>query len=82
MELTSPFLIVISAGLALGLAVLIAVTRNRRPHGWPGHGVRFVGILLSQVMAVGAVVLIANNTYDFYNNWDDLLGKRGTSVPG
>ncbi len=78
MQLTSPALVVIAATLAVGLAVLVALTRRRRPNGWVGHGLRFVAILVSQAMAVFAVVLVANNTYDFYNNWDDLLGGGGS----
>jgi S-formylglutathione hydrolase FrmB len=76
-ELTSPALVVICAVLAFGLPLALVLTWRRRPHGLPGALVRLVAMLVSQAMAVGAVVLIANNTYDFYNSWSDLFGRTG-----
>lgn len=81
MELTSPALVVMAAVLALGIPVLLVITWRRRPHGVIGGLIRFVGILLSQALAIGAVVLIANNTYNFYNNWGDLMGGGNQPVP-
>ncbi len=81
MELTSPTLVVACAVLALGLPVLIVLTWRRRPQGGPGVAVRLIGILLSQALAIGAVLLIGNNTYNFYNTWGDLFGGGGGPIP-
>ncbi|HET9648871.1 MAG TPA: alpha/beta hydrolase-fold protein [Microlunatus sp.] len=81
MQLTSPVLVVIGAGLALGLPILLVITWRRRPHGLTGAGLRLVGILLSQVLAIGTVLLVANNTYNFYNSWGDILGEQNGGVP-
>jgi pimeloyl-ACP methyl ester carboxylesterase len=80
-ELTSPVLVVVGAMAALSLPVLIVLTWRRRPHGVPGMAVRLLGILLSQALAIGTVLLIGNNTYNFYNNWNDLLGGGNGPVP-
>jgi S-formylglutathione hydrolase FrmB len=80
-ELTSPILVAVCGVLALSLPVLIVLTWRRRPHGIPGMAVRLLAILLSQALAIGTVLLIGNNTYNFYNNWNDLLGGGNGPAP-
>jgi len=82
MALTAPALVGVLAVLALGLPVLLALTWRRRPHGLLAAGGWLVGVLLCQVLAVGLVAVVANNTYGFYNSWSELMGGRTEPVGG
>jgi enterochelin esterase-like enzyme len=75
-RLTGPALVAVLAILAVGLPVLLVLTWRRRPHGVAGAALRLVAVLLSQVLAIAAAGAIANNTFGFYNSWDDLLGTQ------
>ncbi|HEY5788881.1 MAG TPA: hypothetical protein VIT65_29330 [Microlunatus sp.] len=81
MSLTSPFLLAVVVALAAILPVTVIVLWGRGPTGIPGRLLRLVGIVLCQLLAVGAIGLYANNQYGFYNGWGDLVGSR-TPPPG
>ena len=67
-------LLAIVAGLAVVLPVVVIITWRRRPGGVGLTLLRWVAILISQVLMVTAVGLYANNEYGFYNDWGDLAG--------
>ncbi|MFF4650066.1 alpha/beta hydrolase [Streptomyces sp. NPDC001380] len=81
MELTSgAFLALITAVLVL-LTALVLATWNRMPGPRAvRHGGRLGLLLLNQAAAVLVALVWLNNTYAFYENWDDLLGNNGNQV--
>lgn len=74
MSLTGRPLLVLLVALAALLPLVLILTWRRRPGGLTGQLVRLVGILLAQVLAVGAVGVWANNSFGFYDSWADLEG--------
>lgn len=81
MELTSgAFLALIVVALVL-LTVLVLTLWNRIPGP---RAVRYGGrlglLVLNQVVAVLVALVWLNNTYAFYESWDDLLGNNGNQV--
>ncbi|GAA3640973.1 alpha/beta hydrolase [Microlunatus ginsengisoli] len=76
MSLTSPTLLAVVAVLALLFPIGLAITWRMGPGGVVGGFIRFVGILLCQLLAIGAIGLYANNTFGFYDDWDDVLGVK------
>ena len=80
MSLTSPFLLAVVVALAAILPVTMIVLWGRGPTGIPGRLLRLVGIVLCQLLAVGAIGLYANNQYGFYNGWGDLVGESNAAA--
>ena len=78
MSLTSPLLLWIVAALAVIVPVVLIVVWGRGPGGIPGRLVRLVGIVLCQLLAVGAIGLYANSEYGFYNSWGELVPADGS----
>ncbi|WP_055590339.1 alpha/beta hydrolase [Streptacidiphilus griseoplanus] len=81
MELTSgAFLALITAALVLLTATVLTVW-NRIPGP---RAVRYGGrlglLVLNQAVAVLVALVWLNNTYAFYESWDDLLGTNGNQV--
>ena len=74
MSLTSPALLALVAVLAVLAPIALIITWRMRPAGVGGALLRLVGVLVCQVLAIGAVGLYANNKFGFYDGWDDLLG--------
>ncbi len=84
LELTSGFLLVLVAGLAVLLPVLgvglwhrsVRLGRNSA-----GRNVgRWTGIVLGQVLAVGLTFLVVNNIFSFYTSWDDIFGADSAAT--
>ena len=80
MSLTSPQLLWIVAALAVILPVLMIILWGLGPRGISGRLIRLAGIVLCQLLAVGAIGLYANNQYGFYNNWGELAGESDASA--
>jgi S-formylglutathione hydrolase FrmB len=78
MSLTGLPLFVLLVALAILLPVALVLTWWSRPHGLLGRALRFLAIVVAEVTAVAAVGVWVNNTYGFYDNWSDLLGKAST----
>ena len=74
MALTGTTLVTILVVLAVAVPVLLALAVCRISRGWLRGSVTVLGVLLSQVLAVGAAGLVANDEFGFYNSWSDLLG--------
>lgn len=75
MSLTSPVLLWIVGALAVIVPVGLIVVWGRGPGGLGGRLLRLVGVVVCQVLAIGAVGLYANNEYGFYTSWGEVIGE-------
>ena len=73
MSLTGNPLLILFTALAVLIPLLVVTIWSRRGGGLRA-ALRFLAIVVAQVMAVATVGLWANNTFGFYNSWSDLLG--------
>ena len=80
MSLTSPLLLGVVAALAAIVPVVLIALWGRGPRGVSGRLLRLAGVVLCQLLAVGAVGLYANNQYGFYNGWGDLVGESDAAA--
>ena len=78
MSLTSPVLLWLVGALAVIVPLALIVVWGRGPGAVGGRLLRLVGVVLCQVLAVGAVGLYANNQYGFYNSWGEVVGESDT----
>jgi len=79
-ELTDTSLIVLLAGLALGLfGVIVAGLPRRGRAVWRGVG-RGLQVLVLNVVVAALCGTVLNDQYLFYSSWADLLGSRSPSV--
>lgn len=63
-------------GLAICVPIGVVLLGRQWPKGAPGAALRWLSILVCQVLAIGAVAVLANNTFGFYNSWTDLFGTQ------
>ena len=80
MSLTSPLLLGLVVVGAVVLPVVLIIVWGRGPGGIGGRLLRLVGILVCQLLAVGAIGLYANNQYGFYTSWGELAGQSDAAV--
>jgi len=81
MELTGKPFAWLMVALAVAGPLVLALTWRGRPHGVLGGALRFVGVLICQVLAVLAVFAVVNSIFGFFASWDDLLGTHGENLP-
>lgn len=74
MSLTGPALVVLLLAAAVALPVVLVLLWRRRS-GVLAGSVRWVAIVLCQLLAVAGTVAAANDSFGFYNSWGDLLGR-------
>jgi S-formylglutathione hydrolase FrmB len=75
MSITSPVLLWLVAALAVIVPVALIALWGRGPRNVGDRLLRLVGVVLCQVLAVGAVGLYANNQYGFYTSWGEVVGE-------
>ncbi|WP_375426422.1 alpha/beta hydrolase [uncultured Friedmanniella sp.] len=82
MSLTGPALVVLLLAAAVALPLVLVLVWRRRSGVLTG-ALRWLVILLCQVLAVAGAVAAANDSFGFYNSWDDLLGRtaKGGQAP-
>lgn len=74
MSLTGRPLLILLAALAVLIPLLVVLTWPRARRGLLRSVLRFLAIVIAQVLAVAAVGVWANDTFGFYDSWSDLLG--------
>ena len=84
---TSRLVIAAAIGLALAVPLVVAVLVYRRSAG-PGTGRRVavsagvaVSIVLSQVLAIGGLVLVVNRDFGFFPTWSSLAAASEDDNP-
>ncbi|AXI79986.1 alpha/beta hydrolase [Peterkaempfera bronchialis] len=81
MDLTSGAFFALIVAVLVVLTVLVLALWNRIPGPKAvRHGGRLGLLLLNQAVAVLVALVWLNNTYAFYESWDDLLGNNGNQV--
>ncbi|WP_347350784.1 alpha/beta hydrolase-fold protein [Intrasporangium sp.] len=80
MELTEPGPVILFAGVAVVLFLLLVLGRPR----WGGRvaraGLRGAQVLVLNLAVVALCFTLLNDQYVFYSSWADLLGSRSTQV--
>ncbi|WP_377268844.1 alpha/beta hydrolase [Peterkaempfera sp. SMS 1(5)a] len=81
MELTSGAFLALIMVVLVVLTVLVLTLWNRIPGPRAArYGGRLGLLVLNQAVAVLVALVWLNNTYAFYESWDDLLGTNGNQV--
>ncbi|MFJ6215784.1 alpha/beta hydrolase [Streptomyces sp. NPDC092296] len=81
MQLTSGAFFALTVATLVLLTVLVMAVWNRIPGPRAARYGGRVGLLvLNQAVAVLVALIWLNNTYSFYESWDDLLGDNGGQV--
>jgi len=71
-------LLVLLVVVAVALPITFGITWRRSSRRVVTVGVRVLGILLCQVVAITAVFVGVNRSFGFYDSWNDLLGRKST----
>jgi len=75
-SLTGAPLEIVLAVIALGLPILVALLWRRLPARMVGGLLRVLMIIGCQAIAIFAVAVAVNRSFEFYDSWDDLLGRQ------
>jgi hypothetical protein len=79
-SLTAPLLLTLVAIAAIVAPILLVVFWHHTPGAVGGRLLRWLGVVLCQLLAVGAIGLYANNEYGFYNSWGELVGESDAAA--
>jgi enterochelin esterase-like enzyme len=77
-SLTGAPLLVVLVVLAIAGPVGLTLGWRRLPKGVVGAITRLVTVLLCQAVAISAIAVAVNRSFEFYDSWNDLLGRRQT----